>query len=388
MRTAKDFPHLDVEKTSLDVEPEFVLPEKGKHTGREDELKKFAKWLKWLQRKRGMRWSARGVAYLLEQAGKITKNEFDWAEQLVLECIDRTYLPVDFVKQDPGRVALGVQEPNWDETPTEYFRRQLRFTVKEGGGYIPDYWRDEIYYIQIIVEKVDLITLFRPDDDDIIRAAEAGVYLEPICQNYHIPIANAKGWSSVLQRATFARRFKDAEERGLQAVLLLFGDLDPDGYRITDNYHKNFNDIKDIEWSNGETGYDPSDLIIERVGLNKDFIDRYDIPSIDNLQTAGTKEVNGKKVPLDLSDPTHRNHNLPYVQNYLRDYGVHKWEAQAFVGYPLQTQELLRRAIDRYYGLNAKNRFKQKEQDVIDKISEYIRRSRAEKSIERLLEEE
>jgi hypothetical protein len=325
----------------------------------------------------GIKASARGNAYLLEQVGQITKVDFDWAEGLVLECIKASYLPVDFVKQDPARAFLGVEGPD-DETPVEYFRGQLRYTVKEGGGYVPDYWDGESKYIQMVVEKVDLITLFRPDDRDIDRAAGAGITLEPICQNFHIPIANSKGWSSVLQRATFARRFKEAEERGLKSVLIVWGDHDADGLRITDAYYSNLEQIKGIHWSDGETGYDPSDLEIKRIGLNYDFIRKYNISSIDNLETSSGK---------DLADPRHPNHKLPYVQDYIRDFGVRKWEAQALVQRPVEAQQLCKQEILKLLGQDAEKHFKQKEKDVIKQISDYIRRSRGEKVIERLLEE-
>jgi hypothetical protein len=365
--------HLEKTKTTDD----FVLPRRGKYAGREDDLRRFATYLKQLQRKYGLKASARGNAYLLEQEGQITKDDFDWAEGLVLECIKDSYLPVDFVKQDPARTFFGVEEPDYDETPVEYFTGQLHYTVKEGGGYTPNYWENEDKYVQIIVEKVDLITLFRPDDDDIARAARAGITLEPICQDHKIPIANSKGWSSVLQRATFARRFKEMEERGLDSVLLVVGDHDPDGIRITDFYRTNLEQIQGIHWSDGTQGYNPDDLEIKRIGLNYDFIQRYDVPSIDNLITARGG---------DLADPGHRNHQLPYVQDYLREYGEKKWEAQALIQRPIEAQQLLKQELEGLLGVDAKNRFKEKEQAVIDEMWDYIERCRATKSINRLLE--
>jgi hypothetical protein len=376
--TDDDFSDVHLENNNNVAADDFVLPRRGKYAGREDDLRRFATYLKLLQRKYGLKASARGNAYLLEQEGQITKDDFDWAEGLVLECIKDSYLPVDFVKQDPARTFFGVETPD-DETPVEYFTGQLHYTVKDGGGYVPDWWKDENKYIQMVVEKVDLITLFRPDDEDIARAARAGITLEPICQSFKIPIANSKGWSSVLQRATFARRFKEAEERGLDAVLLLVGDHDPDGKRITDTMRANLEQIQGIYWSDGTKGYNPDDLEIKRMGLNYDFIQRYNVPSIDNLITARGG---------DLADPRHRNHRLPYVQDYLRDYHARKWEAQALIQRPVEAQQLLKHELDELLGVDAKNHFKEKEQAVIDKIWDYIRRCRAEKSINRLLDGE
>ena len=83
----------------------------------------------------------------------------------------------------------------------------------------------------MVVEKVDLISLF-----------------QPVCRDYKIPIANSKGWSSMLQRAEYARRFKEARDNGLQCVLLYCGDHDPDGLRIGEFLRKNLEDLNEITW--------------------------------------------------------------------------------------------------------------------------------------------
>jgi hypothetical protein len=377
MAAQDDFPDVHLENNN--AADNFVLPRRGKYAARNADMQRFAIYLKKLQRKYGLKASARGNAYLLEQEGQIAKDDFDWAEGLVLECIKDSYLPVDFVKQDPARTFFGVEEPDYNETPVEYFTGQLHYTVKEGGGYTPDYWDNENTYVQIIVEKVDLVTLFRPDDQDITRAAAAGITLEPICQDHKIPIANSKGWSSVLQRATFARRFKEMEERGLDPVLLVVGDHDPDGIRITDFYRTNLEQIQGIHWSDGTKGYNPDDLEIRRIGLNHDFIQRYNIPSIDNLITARGG---------DLASPRHRNHRLPYVQKYLREYRARKWEAQALIQRPIEAQQLLKQELERLLGVDAKKRFEDKEQAVIDEMWDYIRRCRATKTVNKLLKGE
>ena len=63
---------------------------------------------------------------------------------------------------------------------------------------------------------------------------------------------------------------------------------------------KNLNDLINISWSDGEEGYDPINLNIERFGLNYDFIVANKLSWIDNLITASGK---------DLADPSHK---LPY----------------------------------------------------------------------------
>ena len=185
----------------------------------------------------------------------------------------------------------------------------------------------------MIVEKIDLVTLF-----------------QPVCSKYHIPIANAKGWSSILQRAEYTRRFKEAEERGLQCVLLYCGDHDPDGLRISDTIRKNLRDIGDIHWNDSTQGYDPEELIIERFGLNYDFIIDHDLTWIDNLITGSKK---------NLADPNHRNFNMEYVQEYLHKVGERKCEANALVVAPRDGRRLCQEAIERYLGDDALDRFKE-----------------------------
>jgi hypothetical protein len=140
----------------------------------------------------------------------------------------------------------------------------------------------------MVVEKIDLKTLFGP-----------------ICDVYHIPIATSKGWSSVSQRAEYARRFKEAEDDGLKCVLLYCGDHDPDGLRISDFLRGNLEQLRYIRWGDGTDGYDPSNLIIDRFGLNYDFIEANNLTWIENLITGSGG---------NLADPGHPNFHLPYVQ--------------------------------------------------------------------------
>lgn len=207
--------------------------------------------------------------------------------------------------------------------------------------YTPDWWHGEKYYIQMIVEKIDLKSLF-----------------EPVCNEYHIPIATSKGWSSRLQRAEYAKRFKHAENLGLKCILLYFGDFDPDGLRISDAIRDNLRDITNIVWGDGTAGYDPVNLDIVRFGLDYDFIIDNQLLWVNNLKTGSKK---------DLASPRHPNHRLPYLQNYLRQYGVRKCEANAVIKGEerrRKTLELCRGVIEGYMGKDVKARFAAKRQNV------------------------
>lgn len=316
------------------------LPSRGKN--RENSLLNFAQELIRIQSQIDFKVSSRGWCYQLEQFGLITKAEFNRVETVINhDCRAKGYLPIDFVAEEEGRKFSGVETPVSD-SPNEFLGRFLEETLRCEHYYTPDWWEGEEYYIQMLVEKIDLKSLF-----------------EPVCRDYHIPIATSKGWSSMLQRAEYARRFKKAEDMGLKCVLLYCGDHDPDGLRISEFLRENLDDLAFIRWLDGEAGYDPAELEIDRFGLNYDFIIANNLSWIENLITGSGK---------DLASPSHRNHYLDYVQSYLREIGKRKCEANALVVAPTQGRLLCREAIENYVGQDAVDRFKGRWQIVSDKM--------------------
>lgn len=305
---------------------EIVLPTAlGKK--RVEELENYADALESLSRRIGMKVSARGWAYVLEGEGLITKDQFDKVAAVNGECVDKGFIPVDFFAEDVERQFSGVEEPS-DETVAQDLAGWLRAALDAENMHAPDWWEGETYYIQMVVEKKDIKTLF-----------------EDVCARYHVPIANARGWSSKYQRAIFARRFKEAEERGLTAVLLYLGDHDPDGIRISDFLRENLRQLQNIVWEDGTEGYDPENLIIDRFGLDYDTIQRHNLVWIDNLITASGK---------DLGTPAHKNFRLPYVQEYLKTVGRRKCEANALLKIRPVAKKLCRFAIEKYLGVHPK----------------------------------
>ena len=305
-------------------------------------LQDFADLLLDLDEQIGYPVSSRGWCYILEQSGAITKAEFDKVEQWVNRCRKRGVLPIDFVAEEAARKFQGVETPS-EVSPVQDMTGWLTGLQNCEEYYNVDWWDGEEYYLQMVVEKVDLVTLFRP-----------------VCAQYHIPIANSRGWSSMLQRAEYARRFKEARSKGLKCVLLYCGDHDPDGLRISEFLRKNLRDLKDIYWSDGTRGYNPISLHIYRFGLNYDFIQQNGFTWIDNLITGSGK---------DLSDPTHRNHYKDYVQEYLDAVGPRKCEANLLVTNRSVAEELCRDAIEKYLGVDARGRFAERRQAV----REYVR---------------
>jgi len=335
----------------------------GRGANRLTQLERFSNQLMELSEQIDMKVSSRGWCYQLEGFRLIDKNEFDIVEKIIDECVKAGKLPVDFVLVEDARMFSGVEVPD-TETPLEYFSDYLSTTLNCWKMFTPDWWEDEKYYIQMVVEKIDLKSLF-----------------SPICQQYHIPIATAKGWSSRYQRAEYCRRFKEAEENGLKCVLFYCGDHDPDGLRISDFLRGNINDLKDVIWTDGFEGYDPQDLIIDRFGLNYDFIQANKLTSIDNLKTgAKTKD-------MDLSDPSHPNHKYPYVQEYLKNYGVRKWEANALVVRPEQAKQLCRDAIESYLGHDAIKRFQEKRKEIEAEVNEFLEKRNLREPLQKMLDD-
>jgi len=305
----------------------------------------FVQVLKDLQEKIDFRVSARGWCYEMLGRGYIDKSQFSKVENAINTCRKEGILPVDFVAEEDARAFTGVETPS-GETMKELLARMLNDVLHGDNHFSPDWMEGEEYYIQIVVEKVDLKSLFKP-----------------VCADYHIPIANARGWSSILQRAEYARRFREAERQGLKCVLLYAGDFDPDGLRISTVMMGNLEQIKDVVWADGVNGYDPKNLIIERVALNYDFILQQNYPWVDNLVTGSDKKPGKAK---SLADPKHNNHKLPYVQDYLQKYGAKKCESNVMITTPVVARQLLRTAVEKYLGIDASTRFQMKRQRIQD----------------------
>jgi len=157
---------------------------------------------------------------------------------------------------------------------------------------------------------------------------------------------NSKGWYPILLRYHIAKLSIKAEARGLTPVLLLFYDHDPAGLKITSRFRKGLRDIsRSVDWY-------PTNLIIERFGLNKEDIDRYGLTWIENLKTGSGREA---------KDP-----------DYVRKYGRRKCESNALFknDETLEAGErICRDAIERYYGKDALERFGEKEKKAKESLS-------------------
>lgn len=224
----------------------------------------------------------------------------------------------------------------------------------------------------MVVEKIDLKTLF-----------------EPVCKQFHIPIANSKGWSSMLQRAEYAKRFKEAEDQGLKCLLLYFGDHDPDGLRIADTIRKNLADLKDVTWYDGVKGYDPANLEIFRFGLDAEMIEEHDLIWIDNLITGSggsiAQEIDGQIIQgKTKKGKPHPNFKMDYAQNYIKKYGVRKCEANALIPYPDIAREYVKEVIERYLGTDTEEKFQKAKEEGKQSILKFMKDSGIDTTLEKM----
>lgn len=262
------------------------------------ELKAFADDLQQIDSTLPFKVSSRGWCYILEDYG-LTKGDFKTAQDLINDCRKTGLLPIHFTADDGGR-AFSCIEYIHNHTPLEEAEQNLSYALTAHNHYKPlSFWDYQPFYIELMVEKIDLKSLFHP-----------------LCNEFNIPVANAKGWSDINSRAEMIDRFKYWQNKGKQPVLLYCGDHDPAGLNISDSLKKNLDDLEQA------TGWNTDKLIIDRFGLNYEFIQANNLSWIDNLETGSGN---------NLADPKHKDHLKSYVQDYIKAYGVRKVEANSLV---------------------------------------------------------
>ena len=202
--------------------------------------------------------SSRGWGYILEGRGLITKVDLDKAEKLINDCRKSGHLPLDFCREDDGRQTVNLEEIT-DEDTEEFAQNWVDYLVgRAHEQFTPfSFWEDQEVYIEMTVEKVDLLSLF-----------------EPICKRFRIPITNISGWSDINKRAAIMKRFAYWEAEGKRCILLHCGDHDPGGLHISDFIRSNMEDLTNA------VGWSPDDLTIDRFGLERP-LHRGEQPDLD-----------------------------------------------------------------------------------------------------------
>lgn len=318
----------------------FYIPESKRD---KEGMRRFAEALEIIDKNTGFKVSSRGWCYQLENMGVLRKGDFDKVQDMINWMRKKGYLQVDFTAEDTARYWSEVHKPEEDD-PALFMAKKLSWALDLVDDWTPIWWEDEEYYLQMMVEKKDLKTLF-----------------QPLCRRYHIPITNAKGWSDINQRARMMQRFKEAEERGSIPVLLYCGDYDPFGVVISDRLKTNLGQLskaKGVEW-------EPENLIVDRFGLNQDFIEDLGLSWIENLETGSGKS---------LADPAHKNHDHPAVQRWLREVGERKVEANALVVYPEEGRKLCEDSILEWLGEGVLERFEERAEEHRKPVDAVLRK--------------
>jgi hypothetical protein len=278
---------------------------------------------------------SRDWCYLLEQHG-LRKGDFDGAQKLIGDCRKNGMLPLDICAEDSTRATDGIEKLNNTSIKEEVADWVDHIRKRAHRQYNPiSFWDDLDVYVEVAVEKLGLKNLFAP-----------------VCEHFHVPVTNFKGWSDLNSRSAMMRRFKRWEEREKLCVLLTCCDHDPGGLHITEMIRKNLEDLRNARSDDsGPIDWSPDNLVIIRFGLNKDFIDRHDLTWIDNLETSSG---------MQLDDPDHNDNGKAYVQDYIAEFGVRKCEANALVARPEIGRQLCRDAILEHIPADAVERYTRK----------------------------
>jgi hypothetical protein len=301
----------------------------------------------------GLHIGTREWCYLLENHG-LHKDDFDPAERLITKCRKRAWLPLNIVDEDDSRAASNLEKIDGHSVEAD-----ARFWVDHISRahlrYHPiSFWENQDYYVEMTVEKASLLSLF-----------------DPVCSRYHVPILNTKGSWDLHARAKMLARFAHWQARGKECALLHCGDHDVHGIRISNHLHNNLLEMAPQMERLG-IDVDIEAIVVERFGLNKDFIDANRLPWIEGLATGG-------KYTPDLDDPNHRKHFEHDVQEYIRKFGARKCEASALVRVPDAAEALCESAIFRLINVSRITAFERAERREQKKVEEAIKRILSER---------
>lgn len=245
----------------------------------------------------------RSWCYYLESEGVVDKGQFGDVEELLDKARRKGFLPVTFLADDDACGFSGHLERQEPVDPVEFAKERASEAVRSlrgaGSGYLIG--TDELWhhYARVhpwmLVEKTDLKT----------------EVFGPVCAEYGIPIANARGQVNITTRGKLRERFKEADEAGCVPVLLYAGDHDPDGLQMADEaaWKRKFRDLRDDDWIDR--------LRVIHVAITADFIGEHGIDWIDNLKSSTGRE-------RQASDGE-------FVAEYLETYGRRKVEANSLV---------------------------------------------------------
>ncbi len=191
---------------------------------------------------------------------------------------------------DPTRPRTAWRQ--W-ENVAEYTRQQL-------DGFLCDYKRNLLQsqpaYVELVVEKLTV--------QDIAERA-AG--------HYHVPVGVGRGYTSISALEETAERFVASGKDHF--VMLIAGDLDPEGENISETWAACLRDEHGVE-----------NLTVAKVGVNPTQVAEYGLP------------------PLRVKETSSRH------RKFVERHGAHVYELEAFE--PNVLQQIIRDAIRDVLNLN------------------------------------
>jgi hypothetical protein len=309
--------------------------------GYRERLKLFAQEILMIDRKSSFhkRPRMRGWGYRCEELSYINdKGEFPALARAINDCRKLRLLPLDIISPDPdeSRHFRQIHRATSPRDSLERFRNSMTEMLGSLPLVITDFYKDEKYYLMVVVEKGEILQLFNP-----------------ICQEYgHIPNVSSKGWSNLEIRANIAEQCKWALDHALEPVLLLFYDMDPKGEEIPELFHKH---LEDMELA---TGWNPDKMIIDRFGLTDEQIAKYGLSWVNNLKGSSGKEMKRTRK----------------VRAYIQRRGGHERKCEMESLYKDEetvkaAEQICREAIEKYLGKDAGERFRKKLEESKAKLS-------------------
>ena len=315
---------------------DIVMRKGRKQKGEQDKLlMMFSDKLIEIQKNYDDKYGTRDWCYILEGFNNlITKSQFDYVQNnLINDSRKRGFLPIDFIAGDEARRIHNRYSPEIEDVETLVLQ-EVDILFDLANYHRLPFWEDEKYFIQMGVEKKGLISTFNP-----------------VCKKYNIQLANFKGWSDMNLFNDYAQSFKEMESKGKIPVLLFFGDHDPKGLQISDMIKKLFYDyVRGTKWN-------PENLIVDRVGLNYDFIEEHNLVWIDNLESSS-----GKRPKRDINGNFANKCNHDYILKY----GERKVEANAILKVQEIVRDYLAQKIESYLGEDVLSRWRKSRNDIIE----------------------
>jgi hypothetical protein len=295
-----------------------------------------------------LRTGPRDWCYLLENHG-LHKNDFDDAEKLITKCRKRGLLPLDIVSEDDSRAASNLEELD-QISPEEEAESWIDYLSVAHLSYHPiSFWENQNHYVEQVAEKMSVVSIF-----------------SPVCARFHVPIFPTRGSWDLHSRAGMLRRFAHWQAEGKRCVLQACTDLDVHGLRIANFLRSNLTEMLPAMRLEG-VEVDIDQIVIERIGIDADFVRTNKLTWIEGLATGGADMPN-------LEHPDHPKHFEHDVQSYIAKYGARKVEANALVRVPKAAAALCQKAILRYVDKRRMNEFQQDQDEQQAEMEQAIRR--------------